>query len=242
MVYAPRRWTTSSPPSTATTAAASSRRWCACSAISISPRRRCTSLPRRAGAVAARRGAGQPARLARLGRALQGDRRASAARARFDPLEEDRRAARAPIVPARPERDDETHRGRSAAPDLHLLPSGALARRAGGADAARGVRPDDRGDRARVSHAGADARAAHRAREDQDPRRAHPVRGAGRAPSCRSGSTRCCASSTSSSTRATRRRRATRPTRADLSARRSGSARLLVELLPEPEAVGPARR
>ena len=65
------------------------------------------------------------------------------------------------------------HRGRPAAADLHLLPPGARARRAGRAHAARSVRPDDRGDRARVPHAGADARAAHRAREGQDPRRAH---------------------------------------------------------------------
>ena len=65
----------------------------------------------------------------------------------------------------------------------------------------------------RLPHAGADARAAHRAREGEDPRRAHSVPGARRRPSCRSGSTRCCASSTWCSTKATPRRRATSLTR-----------------------------
>ena len=56
----------------------------------------------------------------------------------------------------------------------------------------------------------ADARAAHRAGEGEDPRRAHPLPGADARPSCRSGSTACCASSTSCSTRAIRRRPASR--------------------------------
>ena len=38
----------------------------------------------------------------------------------------------------------------------------------------------------------ADAGPAHRARQGEDPRRAHSLRGAGAAPSCRSGSTPCC--------------------------------------------------
>ena len=45
--------------------------------------------------------------------------------------------------------------GRSAAADLHLLPSRARARRAGRADAAHAGRPRDRRDRARVSRAAA---------------------------------------------------------------------------------------
>ena len=94
---------------------------------------------------------------------------------------------------ARKRRTSERDRGRPPAPHLHLLPPGARPRRAGRAHAARGLRADDRGDRARLPHARADARAAHRAREGQDPRRAHPVRGARAAASCRSGSTRCCA-------------------------------------------------
>ena len=69
-------------------------------------------------------------------------------------------------------------RRRPAAADLHLLPPGAVARRAGGADAARGLRPDDRGDRAGVPHARADAGPAHRARQGEDPRRAHSLPGA----------------------------------------------------------------
>ena len=50
------------------------------------------------------------------------------------------------------------------------------ARRAGRADAARGRRPDDRRDRARVPRPRADDRAAHRAREGEDPRRGDPLR------------------------------------------------------------------
>ena len=99
-------------------------------------------------------------------------------RARFDALDDvgeqaRRRRRRYRGVGRRRER-----RGRPAAADLHLLPSGAGARRAGRAHAARGLRPDDRGDRAGVPDAGADAGAAHRAREGQDPRRAHSVSGA----------------------------------------------------------------
>ena len=46
--------------------------------------------------------------------------------------------------------DEDERRGRPAAADLHLLPSGAAAGRAGRADAARGLRPHHRGDRARL--------------------------------------------------------------------------------------------
>ena len=70
-------------------------------------------------------------------------------------------------------------RGRSPAPGLHLLPPGAGRRRPGGAHAARGVRPHHRGDRARLPRHALHHRAAHRAREEQDPRRAHPLRSAG---------------------------------------------------------------
>ena len=106
--------------------------------------------------------------------------------------------------------DDDERRGRPAAADLHLLPPGAAAGRAGRADPARGLRPHDRGDRARLPHRRAHDRAAHRARQGEDPRRAHPLPGAVARRACRSGSTRCCASSTSCSTRATRRPRASR--------------------------------
>ena len=59
-----------------------------------------------------------------------------------------------------------------------------------------------------------------------------------RAPSCPTDSTPCCTSSIWSSTKATPRRRATSLTRYDLSAEAIRLGRLLVELLPEPEAVG----
>ena len=77
--------------------------------------------------------------------------------------------------------------------DLHVLPPGAVAGCAGRAHAARSVRPHDRGDRAGVPDGRAHARAADRARQGQDPRRAHSVPGARRRTSCRNGSTPCCA-------------------------------------------------
>ena len=72
-------------------------------------------------------------------------------RKRFDALDDhgehaDIGVARSGGVGGRGER-----RRRPAAPDLHMLPSGAGSRRAGRTHAARSVRPDDRGDRARVS-------------------------------------------------------------------------------------------
>ena len=70
--------------------------------------------------------------------------------------------------------------------DLHLLPSRAASRRAHRADAARSLRPRDRADRARVPDVRADARAAHRPRQGQDPRRADSVSGAGARGSARS--------------------------------------------------------
>ena len=70
--------------------------------------------------------------------------------------------------------------GRAAAPDLHLLPSGARARRPGRADAAAAGRALDRRGRPRVPGAGDDDGAAARAGEAEDPRRADPVPGARR--------------------------------------------------------------
>ncbi len=101
-------------------------------------------------AMAARRHSRQPGAVAGLGRPLQGDRRHPPAQ----PLRADRRRRRDRG------RGDSRRRGalgrrrgdrrRPAAPDLHLLPSVALGRRAGRADAARDLGPDDRGDRARL--------------------------------------------------------------------------------------------
>ena len=69
-------------------------------------------------------------------------------------------------------------RGRSPAPRLHVLPPGAAARCAGGAHAARGVRPDHRGDRARVPRHAEHRGPAHRARQGQDSRREDSLPGA----------------------------------------------------------------
>ena len=130
-------------------------------------------VPCGAGAMAARWRAAEPARLARVGGPLQGDRRdPPGVEVRCAGRRQDRDARGG--APAGKGGD----RGRPPAPHLHLLPSGARARRAGGAHAARGLRAQDRGDRARLPHARADDRAAHRARQEQDPRRAHSVRGA----------------------------------------------------------------
>ena len=91
------------------------------------------------------------------------------------------RMAPVAIAPrARSTDEEDAVRRRSAAPDLHLLPSGARDRRAGRADAAAARRADDRRDRARVSGARADDGAAAGAREGQDPRREDSVSRAGR--------------------------------------------------------------
>ena len=108
-------------------------------------------------------------------KAIDGMRR----RARFDALEDRRRASRRDAPTRRRAVGRREHRGRPAAADLHLLPPGAGAGRAGGAHAARSLRPHDRRDRAGVPDRRADAGAAHRAREGEDPRRAHSLPGAG---------------------------------------------------------------
>src|SRR5215468_4447485 len=63
--------------------------------------------------------------------------------------------------------------GGSAPPDLHLLSPGALDRRAGRAHAANAGGLVDRGDRARLSRAGADDGASTGPRQGQDPGRPH---------------------------------------------------------------------
>ena len=65
---------------------------------------------------------------------------------------------------------------RPPAARLHLLPPGARARGAGRADAAAGVRRDDRRDRPRVPGERADDGRADHPREEEDRRRGHPVR------------------------------------------------------------------
>ena len=83
-------------------------------------------------------------------KAIDGLRR----RARFDSLDgPGRQDRRRRCMTRRGVGRRRERRRRPAAADLHVLPSGAGAGRAGRADAARGLRPDDRGDRAGVSHA-----------------------------------------------------------------------------------------
>ena len=69
-------------------------------------------------------------------KAIDGMRR----RARFDALDEVGAAAEIAVVDAAAWADDGEHRRRPVAPDLHLLPPGVGARRAGRPHAARGVR------------------------------------------------------------------------------------------------------
>ena len=176
-------------------------------ATSTSPRRRCRRRsPRR---WSSGRSEGPPrnpgAWLITRG-AQQGDRPLRA-RERWPRREKTR--ASLPSVDAPQDGDDAPVPRRSAAPDLHLLPPGARAGGAGGAHAAHAVRPLHRGDRARVPGA-----ARRRWRSGWCARSARSARRASRTRSrpttrCRSASTRCWRSSTSSSTRATRRAPAT---------------------------------
>ena len=80
---------------------------------------------------------------------------------------------------------------RPAAPGVHRLPPGAVDRGARRADAAPARRPHHRRDRARLPGAGADHRAAHRARQAHAGRGARALRGAARATSWRRASPRC---------------------------------------------------
>ena len=159
-------------------------------------------------------------------------------RARFDVSFEEIAEQLEDIPAAERDGGPRRRRGRPPAPDLHLLPSGAHAGRAGRAHAARSVRTHHRGDRARLPGHAVDDRAAHRARQVEDPGRAHPVRSAGphaSFPDRLDSVLRVIylvfnegylASSGGSLTRH------------DLSGEAIRLGRLLVELLPEPEAVG----
>ena len=131
---------------------------------------------------------------------------------------------------------------RPAPPDLHVLPPGARAERAGGAHPATARRAADRRDRACLPRARGDDGAAPRAGQAEDRRRQHPVPRARGLPSCPSGSAvgargdlprvqrglhrerrRCARSGTTSATR------------------RSGSRGCSRQLMPdEPEVARPA--
>ena len=109
-----------------------------------------------------------------------------------------RRAARRAAAPGCPERGTfdgrrEHDRGRPPAAAVHLLPPGAGARGAGGADAAHARRPHHGRDRARVP--GAEPTMAQRLvrAKRKIARRRHPVPGAAPTRGCPSDSRRCCA-------------------------------------------------
>ena len=130
----------------------------------------------RAGALAARRAAGQPGRLDRAHGAQPRDR-PPAPRA---PLRgEAARAGAAHARTARRPAGDVAAR-RPAAAVLHLLPPGAGARGARGADPAHARRAVDARGRARLPGRRERDAAAPRAGQAQDPRRRHPLRGAAR--------------------------------------------------------------
>ena len=128
--------------------------------------------------MAAGRRTGQSPRVARLGRPLQGHRQPAPARPVRRVAGGARRAARRRRARGRGA-GGRGRRRRPPAADLHLLPSRPAAGRPGGADAARGVRPHDRGDRARLPQRPDGGGPANRARQGEDPGRAHPLSGAG---------------------------------------------------------------
>ena len=136
----------------------------------------------RARALAARRRAGQPGRVDRHHGAEPRDRPHPP---RAEPRAQDgaARAARGGGGDGRPRREHDPRRAAGAA--LHLLPPGARPGRAGRAHAAAGRRAADAGDRPRVPAPRADARAAARPREAEDPAGRDPVPRAARPPAAR---------------------------------------------------------
>src|SRR3954468_23112276 len=137
-------------------------------------------VPRRGGALAARRPPRQPGRLAADDRPPPGDRPAPP-----------RAHARRQDAPARGAGDRRRRDGRFRHPRraprarLRLLPSGAGARGARRTDAPRPRRAVDRGDRAGVPRRAGGDEAPAVAREAQDPRRRDSVRHPARAPARR---------------------------------------------------------
>ena len=128
--------------------------------------------------VAARRRPGQSARVARLDRAVQGDRPAAARR----PVRRRRSTRSGAIrleaaVPPDVDDEDDGRRGRPSAAHLHVLPSGARSRRAHRAHAPRSVRARNGADRARVPDlARRRSRSASCARRPRSATPAFPIR------------------------------------------------------------------
>ena len=171
--------------STAPNRGASSRRWCGCWAISISPRKRCTTrFARRSSSGRAKACPANPrAWLVSAGRfkAIDGIRR----RARFDSLDDVAERGRSDRRRAR--RCATTRASRTiGCGSIFTCCHPALAPDAQVALTLREVCGLTTEEIAQAFlTARADARAAHRARQGEDPRRAHSLPGARRRPSCR---------------------------------------------------------
>ncbi len=125
--------------------------------------------------MATRWRSGQPARLAGVHRSLQGHRCPAPAGALRCLAAVAGRAAGRRSRGSGGGRDGR----RPSAADLHLLPSGPAGRWSRGADAARGLRSDHRGDRPGLSGAAQHHRPAHRASQGEDPRCPAALSGAG---------------------------------------------------------------
>ena len=146
-----------------------------------------------------RRRPGQPRRLADGDGQAPRDRPACAAARRSSASTRSSRTSSGSCWrwPRRSRRSRRRGRRRPAGADLHLLPSGALDRGAGGADAAAARRADDGGDRARVPRRASRRSPSGIVRAKQTLREAaRAVRGAGRRRAARRGWLACSRSST----------------------------------------------
>jgi RNA polymerase sigma-70 factor (ECF subfamily) len=158
-------------------------------------------------------------------------------RARFEvQVEDESELAQAVAADAAPD-DREGRRGRSAAPHLHLLPSGARSRCPGRPHAARGLRHDHRGNRERVPHLPATVaqRIVRAKAKIRDARIPYEVPGRGELPGRLDSVLRAIYLVFNEGYLASSGEALTRH---DLSGEAIRLGRLLVELLPEPEAVG----
>ena len=229
-----------SKTSTAPSRAACSRPWFVCSATSTWPRRRCTKR------FAPRSSSGRA--TACLPIRAPGSSRPAASR-RSTASAGGRASTRSRTSPSKSKRSPTSRRNRATARASRTIGCASMftcchPALAPDAQVALTLREVCGLTTEEIAQAflkpAADAGAADRARQGENPRCAAFRIRCRRRTSCRSGWTACCASSISCSTRATRRRRAPSVTRLDLSGEAIRLGRLLVELLPEPEAIGPA--